>query len=70
MAHSSLTCRPALHGAAIKINSAAVLPHKLGQLLGDENGGKLAALRKNAGALGHPRAAFEVAEAVLAGARG
>jgi processive 1,2-diacylglycerol beta-glucosyltransferase len=57
------------HGAAIKINSAAVLPYKLGQLLDDAagaGGAKLAALRANAQALGHPRAAFDVTEAVLA----
>lgn len=56
------------NGAAIKINSAAVLPYKLGQLLCEVGGGRLAALRKSAGALGHPRAAFDVAEAVLEGA--
>jgi processive 1,2-diacylglycerol beta-glucosyltransferase len=55
------------NGAAIKINSAAVLPHKLNQLLA--NPAKLAALRANAKSLGHPRAAFDVAEAVLAACR-
>jgi processive 1,2-diacylglycerol beta-glucosyltransferase len=57
------------HGAAIKINSAAVLPYKLERLLEDEKGSKLAALRANAKGLGHPNAAYDVAEAVLAGAR-
>lgn len=52
--------------AAIKINSAAVLPHKLNQLLANES--RLAALRQNAKALGRPRAAYDVARAVLAAA--
>lgn len=51
------------NGAAIKINSAAVLPHKLNQLLAHP--AKLAALRANAKSLGHPAAAFDVAKAVL-----
>jgi processive 1,2-diacylglycerol beta-glucosyltransferase len=52
------------NGAAIKINSAAVLPHKLNQLL--SNDGDLAALRAAAKTIGHPAAAYEVAKAVLA----
>ena len=52
------------NGAAIKINSAAVLPHKLNTLLASP--AKLAALRANAKSLGHPTAAFDVARAVLA----
>lgn len=54
------------HGAAIKANSAAVLSHKLGTLLsraGKQS--KLRTVRENAAMLGHPRAAFEIAEAVL-----
>ncbi len=51
------------NGAAIKINSASVLPHKLNLLLADQK--KLASLRANAKSLGHPRAAFDVARAVL-----
>jgi processive 1,2-diacylglycerol beta-glucosyltransferase len=52
------------NGAAIKINSAAVLPHQLNQLLASP--AKLAGLRSSAKALGHPTAAFDVARAVLA----
>jgi processive 1,2-diacylglycerol beta-glucosyltransferase len=54
------------NGAAIKINSAAVLAHKLESLLGDPQ--RLAALRNSARSLGHPRAAFDVAETVLSAA--
>ncbi len=56
------------NGAAIKVNSAAVLPHKLNTLLARP--AKLAALRANAKSLGHPTAAFEVARAVLAACGG
>ncbi len=51
------------NGAAIKINSAAVLPNKLNQLLA--NPAKLANLRASARSLGHPHAAFDVAKAVI-----
>lgn len=53
------------HGAAVKINSAAVLPHKLGLLLNDPAHKRLNSLRRNARALGHPLAASEVATGVL-----
>jgi processive 1,2-diacylglycerol beta-glucosyltransferase len=52
------------NGAAIKINSAAVLAYKLSALL--ESPARLRSLRENARSLGHPRAAFDVAQAVLA----
>ena len=52
------------NGAAIKINSAAVLPHKLNRLL--SNPAKLANLRASAKRLGHPQAALSVAREVLA----
>lgn len=51
------------NAAAIKINSAAVAPHKIETLLTDKD--RLTRLRANAARLGHPRAAFEIAEAVL-----
>jgi processive 1,2-diacylglycerol beta-glucosyltransferase len=51
------------NGAAVKINSPAVLPHKLDRLLSDP--ARLRGLRESAGALGRPRAAFDVAGAVL-----
>lgn len=54
------------NGAAIKVNSAAVLPHKLGLLLASDGPqGKLGGIRANARALSHPRAAFDIAQAVL-----
>lgn len=46
------------NGAAIKINNIATLPFKLGVLLGDRE--RLATLKKNAKALGRPRAAFDI----------
>jgi len=55
------------NGAAIKVNSVAVLPHKLTGLLRDP--GKLATLKENARRLGRPRAAFDVARKVLELAR-
>jgi processive 1,2-diacylglycerol beta-glucosyltransferase len=51
------------NGAAIKINNVATLPHKIGLVL--EDAAKLASLKRNAVALGHPRAAFEVARIAL-----
>lgn len=53
------------HGAAVKINSVAMLPHKLEGLLNDS--ARLKSLRTSAKSLGHPRAAFDVAEALLSG---
>lgn len=55
------------NGAAIKINSVAVLPHKLTRLLRDPE--RLAALKENARRLGRPEAAFDVARKVLEFAR-
>jgi processive 1,2-diacylglycerol beta-glucosyltransferase len=55
------------NGAAIKINSLAAAAHKIGALLGDRP--RLARLRAAAAALGHPRAAFDIAENALALAR-
>jgi processive 1,2-diacylglycerol beta-glucosyltransferase len=52
------------NGAAIKINNIATLPLKLSQLLKDP--ARLAWLKANAKKLGHPRAAFDVAQRVLA----
>jgi processive 1,2-diacylglycerol beta-glucosyltransferase len=52
-------------GAAIKINSIASMGEKLSALLADER--RLTRLRENARALGRPRAAFDVASAVLEG---
>jgi processive 1,2-diacylglycerol beta-glucosyltransferase len=52
------------HGAAIKINNAATLPHKLGELLGDPK--RLEALKRNARRIAKPRAAFDVARIALA----
>ena len=51
------------HGAAIKAASPALLTYKLDRLLQDPS--RLAQLRKNAAALGRPRAAFDIAERVL-----
>lgn len=52
------------NGAAIKINSVATLPLKLSRLLGEPE--RLATLKANARRLGRPRAAFDVAQRVLA----
>ena len=52
------------NAAAIKINNAATLPYKLGQLLGTP--GRLAQLAANAQRLGRPQAAFDVARTALA----
>jgi len=51
------------NGAAIKINNIATLPLKLSQLLKDP--ARLAWLKANAKKIGHPRAAFDVAQRVL-----
>ncbi|HZZ73598.1 MAG TPA: glycosyltransferase [Pirellulales bacterium] len=56
------------NGAAIKINNLATLPFKLSELL--ENPARLRTLKENALRLGKPQAAFEVAAAALAWARG
>lgn len=50
-------------GAAIKVNNAAILAHKLTRLLGDRE--RLAALRANVQRIARPRAAFEVVEKSL-----
>jgi processive 1,2-diacylglycerol beta-glucosyltransferase len=52
------------NGAAIKIGPVATLPFKVETLLNDP--GRLARLKTNARRLGRPRAAFAVAEKVLA----
>jgi processive 1,2-diacylglycerol beta-glucosyltransferase len=52
------------NGAAIKIGPTATLPYKLGQLLDDPR--RLAQLKSRARRLARPRAAFTVAETVLA----
>ena len=52
------------NGAAIKIGPAATLPFKVETLLNDPR--RLARLKTNARRLGRPRAAFAVAEKVLA----
>ena len=51
------------HGAAIKINNAATLAHKLGELLGDPK--RLVSLKRNAKRIAKPRAAFDVARLAL-----
>ena len=51
------------NGAAIKINSAATLPYKLGQLLGDAK--RLETLKRNARRIAKPQAAFDVARLAL-----
>lgn len=51
------------HGAAIKVNSAAVLSRKLSLLLADQE--RLARLKAAARSLGKPRAAYEIASRVL-----
>lgn len=50
-------------GAAIKINNIATLPMKVSELLADP--GRLAELKKNAGTIARPRAAFDVAELAI-----
>ncbi len=50
-------------GAAIKVNNAATLPHKVECLLNDPK--RLAALRANVRRIARPRAAFEVVEKSL-----
>jgi processive 1,2-diacylglycerol beta-glucosyltransferase len=50
-------------GAAIKVNHPALLTLKLSRLLDDP--GRLARMRETARSLGHPRAAFDVAERSL-----
>ena len=52
------------HGAAIKINNAATLPLKLGELLGDAK--RLETLKRNARKIAKPQAAFDVARLALA----
>jgi len=52
------------NGAAIKINSVATLPLKLSRLLGEPE--RLATLKAQARRLGRPRAAFDIAQRVLA----
>ncbi|MFZ1935554.1 MAG: glycosyltransferase [Thermoguttaceae bacterium] len=51
------------NAAAIKLNNVATLPYKLDQLLAAPD--RLAQLTANAKRLGRPRAAFDVAQAVL-----
>jgi processive 1,2-diacylglycerol beta-glucosyltransferase len=51
------------NSAAIKINNLATLPYKLDQLL--TSPGRLTYLAENANRIGRPRAAFDVAQAVL-----
>ena len=51
------------NAAAVKINNLATLPYKLNQLFGTP--GRLAQLAANAQRLGHPRAAFDVAQRAL-----
>ena len=55
------------NGAAIKINNIATLPHKLSNLLKDEE--RLMQLKRNSLRLGKPRAAFDVAQIALKLAR-
>jgi processive 1,2-diacylglycerol beta-glucosyltransferase len=52
------------NGAAVKIGPVATLPYKIASLLGDRR--RLARLKSRARRLGRPRAAFAVAEKVLA----
>jgi processive 1,2-diacylglycerol beta-glucosyltransferase len=52
------------NGAAIKVNNAAMLPHKVTALLNDAK--RLAGLRENVKRVARPRAAFEVVEKSLA----
>lgn len=55
------------HSAAIKINSLSAVSYKLSTLLADP--ARLAQIRASATALGHPRAAFDIAQQVLDMAR-
>jgi len=55
------------HGAAIKINNMATLQLKVGAVLA--NAARIETLRKNAAALGKPRAAYEIATKALELAR-
>jgi processive 1,2-diacylglycerol beta-glucosyltransferase len=50
--------------AAIKVNNVPTLGLKLGALIKDPS--RLAAMRKNAKRLGHPRSAFDIADQALA----
>lgn len=52
------------HGAAIKINNAATLPMKLGELIADAK--RLETLKRNARKIARPQAAFDVARLALA----
>jgi len=51
------------NAAAVKINNLATLPYKLNQLFAAP--GRLAQLAANARRLGHPRAAFDIAQRAL-----
>lgn len=51
------------NGAAIKINNAATLPYKLGELIADSK--RLETLKRNARRIAKPRAAFDVARIAL-----
>lgn len=51
------------NGAAVKINNVATMAHKLGPLLDDR--ARLEELKRNARRLGHPRAAYDVAQIAL-----
>jgi processive 1,2-diacylglycerol beta-glucosyltransferase len=55
------------NGAAIKINNVATLPYKLTRLLGDKE--RLGQLKRNAGRLARPQAAFDVAKIAVKLAR-
>lgn len=52
------------HGAAIKINNAATLPMKLGELIADAK--RLETLKRNARKIAKPQAAYDVARLALA----
>ena len=51
------------HGAAIKVNNTPTLSHKMTELLHDPK--RLGQLKASARAIGHPRAAFEIAQRAL-----
>ncbi len=51
------------HGAAIKVNNTPTLSHKITELLHDPK--RLGQLKTSARAIGHPRAAFEIAQRAL-----
>jgi processive 1,2-diacylglycerol beta-glucosyltransferase len=55
------------NGAAIKINNAATLPYKLGELLADSK--RLETLKRNAKKISKPQAAFDVARIALSHVR-